>query len=284
MISEIKKIIMRDGTTIHADIVECGSPIWLVMTHGLGEHCERHFYLHKLFSQYFNICIYDLRGHGKSEGKRAYVESFGEFTDDLGEVLNFLKETYSMNKYMLMGHSMGGLITSSYMQNKVDHSFYPEKVFLSSPVAAVKGAMGKVFSVSSPKLLAGLTNIPLSMKLGGLVDLSKLSHDPRVQELYVTDQYNCLKIHTKLIFEMIAEARNVFSRPLRLNCDGYCSIGTLDGLVESSAVIDFFESIEKNVKLNIVKNGFHELHNEVEKYRTQHFDFLKESLMNSIYE
>ena len=47
-----------------------------------------------MFSQYFNVCIYDLRGHGLSGGKRAYVESFSEFTDDLEEMISYLTREY----------------------------------------------------------------------------------------------------------------------------------------------------------------------------------------------
>jgi alpha-beta hydrolase superfamily lysophospholipase len=284
MISEYKKIEMRDGTTIHADIVENGSPVWLVMTHGLGEHSERHFYLHKLFSQYFNICIYDLRGHGKSEGKRTHINSFKDYTHDLGEVVEFLQESYSLNRYVLMGHSMGALVTASYMQNEVKEDCYPEKVFLSAPPVAGKGMLGKAFSLAPVKFLQGLKNLPLTMPISGLLDLSKLSHDPRVYEVYITDELNSLKVHTKLFLELLAEARDVFSRPLRIKCDSYCAVGTHDGLVEAKSVIEYFECIEKSTKLFKVDGGYHELHNEIEKYKGPYLQFLKNSLMNSIYE
>lgn len=284
VITEIKKVEMSDGTVLNVNIVENGSPVWLVMTHGLGEHSERHFYLHRLFSQYFNICIYDLRGHGRSEGKRAYVESFKDFTRDLGEVIGYLKESYSMNRYLLMGHSMGSLITASFMQNDVLATQYPEKVFLSAPPISGKGMLGKAFSIAPVKLLQNLKALPVTVPVGGLLDLSKLSHDPRVYETYITDELNSLKVHTKLFLELLAEARDIFSRPLRISCDSYCAVGTSDGLVESDALINYFESMEKSTKLLKIEGGYHELHNEIEKFRAPYLNFLKESLMNSIFE
>ncbi|MFT6632990.1 MAG: alpha-beta hydrolase superfamily lysophospholipase [Bacteriovoracaceae bacterium] len=284
MISEVKKVNLRDGETLHVDIVENGSPVWLVVTHGLGEHGERHHYMYDLFSQYFNICIYDLRGHGKSSGKRTYVENFKDFTSDLGEVLDYLKDNYSMNRYVLFGHSMGGLITASFMQNDVSKNLYPEKVFLSGPAVAGPGLLGKGFKLAPMKLMYGLKSLPASLPLEGLLDLSKLSHDPRVYESYITDPMNTLKVHTKLFLEILTEAREVFSRPLRINCDLFCAVGTNDGLVDPDSVIEYFTHVEKNAKLFKVDGGYHELHNEIQKYKTPYIEFLKESIMDSLFE
>lgn len=283
MISEKKKVELRDGVKLHLDIKENGSSHWLVVTHGLGEHCGRHQYIYKLFSQYFNICLYDLRGHGQSEGKRAYVESFKDFTQDLGEVLSYLETTYTMKNYILIGHSMGGLITASYMQNAVSDQLYPKKVFLSGPAVAGTGLAGKAFQLAPIKLLERLANLSLSIPVAGLLDLSKLSHDPRIYENYVTDDLNCLKVHTKLFLEILNEARHVFCRPLRLKCPLFCAVGSKDGLVNPQAIIDYFQTIEKNGNLFICDGGYHELHNEIEKYREPYFAFLKDSIMDSLF-
>ncbi len=133
MINETKKLKTTDGEELHLNIHENGSKYWLIVTHGMGEHCGRHQYMYKLFSQYFNICLYDLRGHGKSSGKRAYIDSFKDYVRDLGDILEFLRDTYAMDEYVLFGHSMGGLITASFMQNEVSDNLYPVKVFLSAP-------------------------------------------------------------------------------------------------------------------------------------------------------
>lgn len=281
MIAESKEITTKDGNTLHATIAENGTTGWIVVTHGLGEHSGRHHYMHKLFSQYFNICFYDLRGHGKSSGKRGYVDKFERFTSDLEDVIGYLKDQYSMKRYTLFGHSMGGLVTASFMQNKVKSDFYPDKVFLSAPATSGAGVLGKIFNITPLKMMQTLSSMPATIALGGMLDISKLSHDPRVYEYYVTDPLNILKVHTKLFMEILYEARKVFSRPLRVNCDLFCALGTDDYLVSSEVTIHYFKTIEKNVKLKIIEGGYHELHNEIEKYRNDYLDFLKSSLMNN---
>ena len=72
----------------------------------------------------------------------------------------------------------------------------------------------------------------------------------------------------------------VFSRPLRVHCDLYCGVGTDDHLVGSETTIEYFKMIEKNAKLKIIEGGYHELHNEIDKFSDDYLAFLKDSIMN----
>lgn len=283
MNNEYRDIISFDGTILRCLIRETGSSKWLIVTHGLGEHSARHEYLLKLFSQNFNIAIYDLRGHGQSGGKRAYIDDFQHFYRDLQSVIDFLRRDFSMTKYTLFGHSMGGLITAGYLQNMASKDFYPEKVFLSSAAVGASGMLGPVFANSPKFLLETLSKAP-TMPLSGVLDIKKLSHDSRVYESYVKDELNQLKIHTKLFFELLKAARDVFSRPLRADCPLFVSIGTGDVLVHPKLLINYFQNVEKSAQLKIIEDGYHELHNEVEKYRKPYLNFLRQSLTGLSFE
>ncbi|MBD65779.1 MAG: hypothetical protein CME62_11265 [Halobacteriovoraceae bacterium] len=283
MLKEEKFITLKDGNTLFASIVETGSPVWLILTHGLGEHSERHKYIYKLFSQYFNICLYDLRGHGRSTGKRAYVDHFSQYTCDLEEVLAFLQNDYAMDRFQLIGHSMGGLVVADYLQNYAQDHFYPDKVFLSAPATGGAGFLGQIMNYTPLKIMQGLKSLPTSIALKGLIDVSKLSHDPRVYEAYVTDDLNSMKVHTKLVFEILHKARKVFSRPLRAKCDLYCALGSDDQVVNPGATLEYFQDVEKNVNLKVIEGGYHELHNEIAKYREPYLEFLKNSIMEEVF-
>lgn len=283
MNNEYRDIISFDGTILKCLIRETGSSKWLIVTHGLGEHSGRHEYMLKLFSQNFNIAIYDLRGHGKSGGKRGYVEDFQYFYQDLQSVIDYLRRDFSMTNYTLFGHSMGGLITAGYLQNVAARDFYPEKVFLSSPAVGASGIMGPIFANSPKLVLDSLSKTP-SFPLGGVLDLKKLSHDGRIYEAYIKDDLNQLKIHTKLYIELLRAARDVFSRPLRSECPLFVSIGTQDVLVNPKLLISYFKNVEKSAQLKVIEEGYHELHNEVEKYRKPYLNFLRQSLTGLSFE
>lgn len=283
MNNEYRDIISFDGTPLKCLIRETGSQKWLIVTHGLGEHLGRHQYMLKLFAQNFNIAIYDLRGHGRSGGPRATVAQFQDYSRDLEVVVSYLKKEFSMNDHILFGHSMGGLVTADYMQNFVKEENYPSTVFLSSPAAGAPGLMGPVLASSPKMLFEGLSKLP-SMPVAKVLNLKKLSHDSRVYESYVKDEYTMLKIHTHLYVEILGRAREVFSRPLRIKCPLYCSIGTEDVLVPPKIIINYFTEIEKNCQLRIFDGGFHELHNEIDKYKKPYLNFLRQSLTGLSFE
>ena len=277
MNKEYRDIKSFDGTNLKAIIRENGCSEWLIVTHGLGEHQERHEHILKLFSQNFNICLYDLRGHGKSGGDRAFVETFQDFVRDLAVVLDYLRVNYSMNKYSLLGHSMGGLITADYLQNAAKADFYPQKVFLSSPAIGAAGFGGHLFAVAPQLFYKTLSLLP-SMELKGILDLKKLSHDSRVYEAYVKDDLNLLKIHSKLFFELLKTSREVFSRPLRAECPLFCAIGSDDHLVNYQMTVKYFKEQEKGAIVRVFDGAYHELHNEVEKWRKPYLNFLRSAL------
>lgn len=283
MNNEYRDIISFDGTPLKCLIRETGSHKWLIVTHGLGEHLGRHEFFLKLFSQNFNIAIYDLRGHGRSGGKKAWVEHFGDFAKDLDAVIQYFKKNFGLKEYVLFGHSMGGLIVSDYMQNHVKEDLYPEKVFLSSPAVAAPGLMGPVFSNAPKFILESLTKLP-TLPVAKVLDLRKLSHDSRVYESYIKDEYTQLKIHTKLYLEVTKASRDVFSRPLRIKCPLFCAIGTEDALVHPGLMIKYFTEIEKNAQLNVFEGGYHELHNEIEKYKNPYLNYLRQSLTGLTFE
>src|SRR6187431_299040 len=99
MNNEYRDILSFDGISLKCLIRETGSNKWLIITHGLGEHLGRHEFFLKFFSQNFNIAIYDVRGHGRSGGKRAWVEHFGDFSKDLDAVIHYLKKDFSMQSF-----------------------------------------------------------------------------------------------------------------------------------------------------------------------------------------
>jgi alpha-beta hydrolase superfamily lysophospholipase len=178
---------------------------------------------------------------------------------------------------------MGGLITADYMQNHVRNDLYPEKVFLSSPAVGAPGLMGPVFANAPKFLFESLSKLP-TIAVAKVLNLRKLSHDSRVYESYVKDEFTMLKIHTKLYLEVMKASREVFSRPLRIRCPLYCAIGSEDVLVHPGLMIKYFTEIEKNAQLKVFEGGYHELHNEIEKFRKPYLNFLRHSLTGLTFE
>src|SRR5206468_164572 len=58
----------------------------LVMVHGYGDHAGRYRELGgRLAARGFGALVFDYRGHGQSEGRRAYCDRFAQYVSDLAE-------------------------------------------------------------------------------------------------------------------------------------------------------------------------------------------------------
>lgn len=283
MNNEYRDIVSFDGTPLKCLVRDNGTSKWLIVSHGLGEHLGRHEYMLKLFSQNFNIAIYDLRGHGKSGGRPAYVEDFRDYFRDLDVVVDYLRKEFGLKDYVLMGHSMGALVTAGFLQNVAKPDRYPEKVFLSSPIVGAPGVLGPLLSGAPSILFEAFCKTP-TVPLAGILNLRKLSHDSRIYDAYVKDEFTHKKIHTKLLFEILRLSREVFSRPLRIECELFVAIGTGDSIVNPELAIDYFTEVEKSAQLKIFDGAYHELHNEVDKWRKPYIQFLRQSLTGLSFE
>jgi alpha-beta hydrolase superfamily lysophospholipase len=283
MKGQSKVIKLRDGVEIYSEVHEAGKPIWLIGTHGIGEHLGRHDYLVDLFGHEMNVFRYDLRGHGRSKGQPAYIKDFSQYAHDLKELLIYLKTNFKMEKFIIFGHSMGALISCDFLQNLADDDLYPEKIYINAPPVGIPGALGKIVNFLPVEAVESMTKIPFSAKLGGLVDLKALSHNAKIKEDYVADEFNQTKLHSKLCLELVKASKKVFARPVRPKCPAYCTYGSGDRVICPDSLNNYFSMVEKAFNVHEIEDAYHEIHNEIEKYRVPYFDYLKECLLGDLY-
>jgi alpha-beta hydrolase superfamily lysophospholipase len=272
-----RSLTTSDGLSLNLGVCFHDAKEWIVVTHGIGEHFNRHLYMKHLFTPDFNILFYDLRGHGKSGGKRAYVQHFDRYIQDLREVIECLKKelfpSLGGDKFYLMGHSMGALITMAYLQTQPGPMYYPEKVFVNAPPLGIPGFLGSLVRFLPMSLLA---KIPFSLPLKGLVDLKWLSPNPEVATEYIKDPLNCLKLHTKTVFAMLNKGREIASRPLEARCPVLITVGSLDKIVDPVAIQAYAASLGPDIHLEVIHGAYHEIHNCPDDIRTTYFTFLSD--------
>lgn len=127
------RFISFDKTPLYYRRYSTGTPARgvVIVVHGIGEHGGRYealaSYLSGLGIESF---LPDLRGFGKSGSRRACIRRFSDFHRDLFALHALIKRTSGLPVFML-GHSLGGLVVSSYAA----FSEHPalEGVILSSP-------------------------------------------------------------------------------------------------------------------------------------------------------
>ncbi|UBF27192.1 lysophospholipase [Kovacikia minuta CCNUW1] len=133
----------------------------VVMVHGLGGHSNLFDpAVQYLVPQGYEIYAFDLRGHGRSPGRRGHINRWAEFRDDLRAFLQQIQTWRPGCPCFLWGHSLGGTIALDYALRSPDGL---RGVVTSAP------ALGKI-QISPYKLALGwlLSGIypGFSLKLG----------------------------------------------------------------------------------------------------------------------
>ena len=169
----------RDGTTLFTrHWPATGNPrSAVVLVHGIAEHAGRYQHVGEaLAARGHDVRATDLRGFGRSAGRRAWVGGWEEYLDDLAGDLESARPLEV--PVVLLGHSLGGLIALSYALS--DHP-RPDLLVLSAP--AVDAAI-PLYKKLAARVLGALSP---GKEIGNGLDGSQLSRDPSVGERYFAD-------------------------------------------------------------------------------------------------
>jgi alpha-beta hydrolase superfamily lysophospholipase len=234
----------------------------LLTVHGLGEHCDRYMNVVNHFVP-LGYAVYGLDhiGHGRSEGKRELVERFEDYTDTLAVYCEMVKGWQPGKPLFLLGHSMGGLISSCYL---LDHQADFRGAVLSAPLIKAGG------TISKATILMGKILSALAPKMGLLpVDANAISREPEVVKAYVNDP---LVFHGKtparLAAELLKAMRRVTKEAGKITLPFIVVQGGADKLVDPAGaqlLCDKASSKDKTVR--VYEGLYHEVFNEPERGR-----------------
>ena len=91
----------------------------LAVVHGYGEHGGRYRGLAEdMAARGYAVHVYDLRGHGRSAGRRGHLGRFGDYLDDTAVYLEAVRGEQPGRPLFLLGHSLGGLIAAAYAEDR----------------------------------------------------------------------------------------------------------------------------------------------------------------------
>jgi acylglycerol lipase len=89
--------------------------------HGVNAHGgQQAWTAEQLVARGLAVYAVDLRGRGKSEGERFYVEDISEYVADIGGVIAIAKERHPGLPVFLLGHSAGGVTACTYALDHQD--------------------------------------------------------------------------------------------------------------------------------------------------------------------
>ena len=147
----------------------------LILVHGLAEHSNRYVGIANYFTeQGYAVYALDHEGHGHSQGLRGYINSFDDFLTTLDQYLNNIANQHPGKKLFLVGHSMGGVISSAYL---LEHQQKLAGCILSGAALATGDVISPVQKVVLNTLSKVLPKLPVLQ-----LEANDVCHDPAVVE------------------------------------------------------------------------------------------------------
>lgn len=237
----------------------------LLLTHGLAEHSECYHHVAKELSEDgWRVVAWDLRGHGRSEGKRGFVKQFSNFMADLENLMEMVvlgKMAAKPSSLVMFGHSMGGLISTRFLQTR-----HPEvaALCLSSP------ALG--LSAKVPKLKEALAHVAVrwvpTLTMYNEIKYEDLTRDEEMLKSHHKDTLRHDKISPGLFLGMVENFTIAITEPGEIKCPVLMQLSGDDRLVSTEASREFFEHLpNKNKDLHTYPDSLHEIFNDRDRGR-----------------
>ena len=250
-----------DGTELLEQAWAPEEPLAVVcLVHGYAEHSGRYEWPARFLARAgLAVQALDLRGHGRSEGRRCYVSDFHDYLSDVDAVLRRAAQSWSGLSVFLMGHSLGGLISTCFA------------------IERDTGLAGLV--LSAPSVMLGSDFPPLKARLAELMGRmlptfptvrfpsESLSRDPDVVRGYREDRLVYQgRTPARTASEIIRAIRAVQERMHCIEMPLLVMHGSEDQIADIEGSRRLHEGIgSKDKTLSVYDGLYHEIMNEPEK-------------------
>ncbi|MBI1880656.1 MAG: lysophospholipase [Chloroflexi bacterium] len=230
----------------------------VVIVHGFNSHSGQYMWVAEQFvANGLAVYALDLRGRGKSDGERFYVEKFEDYVNDVATFVTMAKSQEPGLPVFLLGHSAGGVVSCIYT---LEHQ------------AEIAGLICESFAHEVPApdfalaVLKGLSHIAPHAHVLKLNN-EDFSRDPKVVEAMNNDPLIAHEVQpTETVAEMVrADERLKKEFPL-ITLPVLILHGTLDKATKPSGSQRFYDmagSTDKTLKL--YEGHFHDLLNDIGK-------------------
>ncbi|MEM9136437.1 MAG: lysophospholipase [Cyanobacteria bacterium P01_F01_bin.42] len=226
----------------------------VLIVHGLGGHGGQFVPPAEMWSS-ADLAVYtvDLRGHGRSDGRRGYINRWQEYLQDLNQIFQEGRRDYERVPLFLWGHSLGGLIALDYVLK------YPESLaglMLSAPavgqteVSPILFTLGRLLSWIWPHF---------SLNLG--FDPDACSRIPEVTKRYNRDPIRHTRGTARLSTEFQKAQARVMNAVSTIVTPTLLLHGGGDRITNPKDSLKLYKAMTtSNCRLIEYPEAYHELH------------------------
>jgi alpha-beta hydrolase superfamily lysophospholipase len=227
------------------------------LVHGLGEHSGRYGNWASQFTDN-GYCFrsFDLRGHGKSGGKRGFSSNYSNLLTDIHCFLQNGRDEFPSLPFFLYGHSLGGNLLLNYA---IRNTLNANGLIITSPwLDLVRKPSPFVL-----KLFTALGTILPTLRVSNGLRIEDLSRDSTVIQAYADDMLVHNRITLRLALQIFKAGAIAASSIHKINVPMLLMHGSSDQITSCKATRNFVRY--SGDKTNYIEwdGGYHELHNDM---------------------
>lgn len=252
-----------DGSALAYRVVPADTPrAAVVLVHGWFEHMGRWSWVaERLRDAGYSVFLFDLRGHGRSAGRRGHLARFTQLLADLHAFRRTIVEPTGLPQ-VLFGHSLGGLIVLRYLET--DPDLPVQTAIIGSPFLAM-GHRPPPWKLAVARLLShvasGIPVIPVGL------NTNWLSRDPAVGSAYRADPL----VHRRMTpgaWREILEAQALTSQHADLIAVPILMlVAGADQISDPQVTLEFAHRLTSPVTVRHYPDMLHEILNDPERQR-----------------
>jgi alpha-beta hydrolase superfamily lysophospholipase len=243
----------------------------VAVLHGGGDHSGRYPALTAALARAgFQVALVDFRGHGQSDGRRWYIDGFGDYLSDLDAFVAKLRADGVARKLFVVAHSQGALVAATW---GLAHGRAVDGFVLSSPYfrLALRPPVAKVIGAK----IAGRLVPWLPVSTG--LDPADLTSDVELQRWTERDPLYGRATTPRWFDEATRAQKQVLRRAGEFDAPLLVLAAGADKVADAAAARAFVDGARSDDKRLVVYEGFrHEIYNEVDRERpiTETVDWL----------
>lgn len=263
----VERVPTHDGLSLTLEHHAVPAPrARLVLVHGYAEHRGRYAaVVQQLRARGIECHLFDLRGHGESDGERGHVARFSDYVDDLDRVVKVIRERGGNTPLLIMAHSLGGLIALSYVRA---HPAIFNALAVSSPF------LGPAFAVPVAReiLARGVSVVAPTLKFDSGLDPAWVSRDPEAVAAYSADPHVFNTTTPRWYTEVTAAQRELLAHAEEIKTPALFLVAGSDRIADHKLAHDLFTRLgtpAAEKELHSYPDLYHEVFNELPAARAE---------------
>lgn len=224
----------------------------VVLCHGFAEHMGRYAHVaDAMVTAGYRVRGLDLRGHGKSDGKRGHVRRWSDYCDDL-----LVAVARAPSEPFVVAHSMGGLVALDLIRDHAIRGLVASSPLLRPIVKAPR------WKTASAVLLSRI--IP-SLSLGNELNPEHVTRDVAIRTAYASDPLVFHSVTPRWYTEMLAASERIVAYAPKYKLPALLQVGRGEKVVDPAPIEKLAADWGGPCEFRGWDGLYHELFNEPER-------------------